>query len=67
MRTTINIDKILLEEALKLSNVRTKKELIDLSLKEFVRGRHLEKLKNRLGKYDLSLDLSSLDEMRKDE
>jgi Arc/MetJ family transcription regulator len=67
MRTTINIDKILLEEALKLSNVRTKKKLIDLSLKEFVRRRHLEKLKNRLGKYDLSLDLSSLEEMRKDE
>jgi Arc/MetJ family transcription regulator len=67
MRTTINIDKILLEEALKLSNVRTKKELINLSLKEFVRRRHLGKLKNRLGKYDLSLDLSSLEEMRKDE
>ena len=67
MRTTINIDKILLEEALKLSNVRTKKELINLSLKEFVRRRHLEKLKNRLGKYDLSLDLSSLEKIRKDE
>jgi len=36
-------------------------------LKEFIRRRHLEKLKNRLGKYDLSLDLSSLEEMRKDE
>jgi len=31
--------------SLKLSNIRTKKELINLSLKEFVRRRHLEKLK----------------------
>ena len=67
MRTTINIDKGLLEEALKLSNIRTKKELINLSLKEFIRRRHLEKLKRRLGKYDLDLNLSSLEEMRKDE
>lgn len=67
MRTTINIDRRLLEEALELSNVRTKKELINLSLKEFVRRRHLEKLKKRLGKCDLNLNLSSLEEMRKDE
>lgn len=45
MRTTINIDKGLLEEALKFSNIRTKKELINLSLKEFIRSRHLRKLK----------------------
>jgi len=67
MRTTINIDKGLLEEALKLSNIRTKKELINLSLKEFIRKKHLEKLKNRLGNCDLNIDLSSLKEMRKDE
>ena len=67
MRTTINIDKGLLEEALKLSNIRTKKELINLSLKEFIRKRHLGKLKRRLGKCDLDLNLSSLEEMRKDE
>ena len=67
MRTTINIDKNLIEEALKLSNISTKKELINLSLKEFIRKKHLEKLKNRLGNSDLNIDLSSLKEMRKDE
>ena len=45
MRTTTNIDKGLLEETLKLSNLRTKRELINLSLKKFIRRRHLEKLK----------------------
>lgn len=67
MRTTIDIDKGLLEEALKLSNIRTKKELINLSLKEFIRRRYLNKLKRRLGKCDLDLNRSSLEEMRKDE
>ena len=67
MRTTVNIDKGLLEEALKLSNIRTKKELINLSLKEFIRRRHLGKLKKILGKCDLNLNLFSLEEMRKDE
>jgi len=67
MRTTINIDKKLLEEALKLSKISTKKELINLSLKEFIRRRYLEKLKKRLGNCDLNIDLSSLKEMRKDE
>lgn len=67
MRTTINIDKNLIEEALKLSKIGTKKELINLSLKEFIRRKHLEKLKNRLGNCDLNIDLSSLKEMRKDE
>ena len=67
MRITNNIDKGLLEEALKLSNIRTKRELINLSLKEFTRRRHLKKLKRRLGKCDLALNLSSLEEMRKDE
>jgi len=50
MRTIIDIDKGLLEEALKLSNILTKKELINLSLKEFIRRRQLIKLKRRLGK-----------------
>ena len=67
MRTIIDIDKGLLEEALKLSNILTKKELINLSLKEFIRRRHLSKLKRRLGNCDLDLNLSSLEEMRKDE
>jgi len=67
MRTTIDIDKKLIEEALKLSRINTKKELINLSLKEFVIKKHLEKLKKRLGNCDLNIDLSSLKEMRKDE
>ncbi|HBY57287.1 MAG TPA: DUF2191 domain-containing protein [Candidatus Atribacteria bacterium] len=67
MRTTIDIDKKLLEEALKISKIRTKKELINLTLKEYIRRIRLKNLKNRLGNYDLAIDLDDLKESRKDE
>jgi Arc/MetJ family transcription regulator len=44
MRTTIAIDDALYEEAFSLSNVKTKRELISLSLDEFIRKRRLEHL-----------------------
>ncbi|KUK66037.1 MAG: PF09957 family protein [Parcubacteria bacterium 34_609] len=67
MRTTIDINKELLDEALKLSKIRTKKELINLSLQEYVRKIRLKNLKNRIGNYDLTIDVEDLEEGRKDE
>jgi len=67
MRTTIDIDKALIEEALKISKVRTKRELINLSLKEYIRRMRLKSLKKRLGNYDLTLDLKDLEKGREDE
>ncbi len=67
MRTTIDIDKALMEEALKISKVRTKRELINLSLKEYIRRMRLKSLKKRLGNYDLTIDLKDLEKGREDE
>ena len=47
MRTNIVLDDKLVKEALKLSGVKTKKELIHLALKEFVEN------KRRLNLLDL--------------
>ena len=44
MRTTVDIDKEVLEEALKISKIRTKKELINISLKEYIRRMRLKNL-----------------------
>jgi Arc/MetJ family transcription regulator len=44
MRTTIDIDKNLLEEAMKMSTVNTKKALIELSLKLFIKQKRKESL-----------------------
>ena len=67
MRTTIDIDNALMEEALKISKIRTKRELINLSLKEYIRRIRLKSLKKRLGNYDLTIDLKDLEKGREDE
>ncbi len=66
MRSTIDIDERVLAEAMKVANVRTKKELIDLSLKELVRQKRRERLQAKLGKLSLDLSVVQLEKMRKD-
>jgi Arc/MetJ family transcription regulator len=67
MRSTIDIDDQVLAEAMKVANVRTKKELIDLSLKELVRKKRRERLLAKLGNLPLDISASQLEKMRSDE
>lgn len=66
MRSTIDIDERVLAEAMKVANVRTKRELIDLSLKELVRQKRRERLQAKLGKLSLDLSASKLEKARRD-
>ncbi|NJL53569.1 MAG: type II toxin-antitoxin system VapB family antitoxin [Hydrococcus sp. SU_1_0] len=50
MRTNIEIDDELMEEAFRLSNVRTKKELVNLALMEFVKAKKKKDLLELSGK-----------------
>lgn len=50
MRTNIVLDDSLVEEALKYSGARTKKELIDIALREFVAARKRRNLLDLYGK-----------------
>jgi Arc/MetJ family transcription regulator len=50
MRTNIVIDDRLMEEALKLSRYRTKKELIHKALEEFIQNRKRRDLRELKGK-----------------
>ena len=50
MRTTIDINEKLLKEAWQLVHPKSKRELIDRSLEELVRGEHLKRLAGRLGR-----------------
>ena len=50
MRTNIEIDDKLMEEAFKLTNVRTKKELVHLALIEFVKAKKKKDLLDLSGK-----------------
>ncbi|MHB1661591.1 MAG: type II toxin-antitoxin system VapB family antitoxin [bacterium] len=50
MRTNIVLDDFLVEDAMKLTNIKTKKELINLALKEFVENYKRKNLAELEGK-----------------
>ncbi len=56
MRTNIDIEKELLEEAFKFTDIKTKKDLINLALKEFVETHKRKNLLELKGKIKFSED-----------
>lgn len=56
MRTNIELDDALVEEAFRLTNVRTKKELIHLALQELIKARLRKNLLDLAGKIQLRDD-----------
>jgi Arc/MetJ family transcription regulator len=54
MRTNIVLDDSLVKEALKLSRVKTKKEVVNQALKEFVENRKRLNLMDLFGKIEFS-------------
>ncbi len=67
MRTTLDIDIKLLEEAKKLTKAKSKKETIDISLRELIRQRRRERLLSRFGRFRLDLTLRKLEKLRQGE
>lgn len=67
MRATIAIDDRLFEEAKRLSSVKTKKELIDLSLREFIQRRRLEHLAGLYGSGLVDLTVEDVEAFRRDD
>jgi Arc/MetJ family transcription regulator len=66
MRVTIAIDDDLFKEAFSLSNVKTKKELITLSLQEFIRKKRLEYLAGMYSSGAVTVPCEELEEYRAD-
>ena len=64
MKTTVVIDDDLMSEAMKASKARTKREAIELGLRELVRKRNIEALKDELGTFDLDLSPEELERRR---
>jgi Arc/MetJ family transcription regulator len=56
MRTNIVIDDRLMEEALKLSRYKTKKELVHKALEEFIQNRKRRDLRELKGKVNFDED-----------
>ncbi|AYO31011.1 MAG: hypothetical protein PWR06_19 [Thermoanaerobacteraceae bacterium] len=67
MKTTLYVNRKLLEEAMRLLGTSKMTEAVNKALEDFIRRSKLERLANRIGNTDLALNRSELEEMRKDE
>jgi Arc/MetJ family transcription regulator len=67
MRSTIDIDGDLLEEARELTGAKTKKDVIDISLRELVSKKRREHLAAMFGSSPLDMSPDDLEKMREDE
>lgn len=67
MRATIAIDDALFEEAFSLSKLKTKKDLITLSLQEYIRKKRLEHLAGMYSSGAVSMTCEELEEYRSDD
>ena len=60
MRTTLDLPQDLLDEAMKVTNIKTKTKVIITALEELVKKAKVSELKNFKGKIDLDIDLYKL-------
>ena len=63
-KTTVFVDETLIKLALRASNLKTKKEVIEAGLKELVRKKNRELLRRELGSFDIDLSLDELKRRR---
>jgi Arc/MetJ family transcription regulator len=63
MRTNIVIDDELMKEAMELSGLKTKREVVDMALRRFIQLKKQEEIRNWRGKLRWEGDL---EEMRRD-
>jgi len=57
MRTTLDIPEDLIEEARRLLGFKSKTDTVIVSLRELIRRKRIEELKERMGTLSLEVDL----------
>lgn len=60
MRTTLDLSDTLLEEAMALTKITTKTEVITQALENLIQKEKLQQLENYYGKVDIDIDLDAL-------
>ena len=63
-KTTVVIDDALINEAIRATNLKTKKEVIEKGLKELLRTNNRKLLRQELGTFDIELSLDELKQKR---
>jgi Arc/MetJ family transcription regulator len=66
MRTVTELDEKLLQEAMAVTGVKKKRQLLEIALQEMIRHRRIERLRQRLGKTQLTMTAEDLKRMRAD-
>jgi len=60
MRTTLDLPETLLEEAMALTHIQTKTDVIKIALQNLIQKEKIRGLKDYFGKIDLDIDLDTL-------
>lgn len=63
-KTTVVLDDELIEKAISMTNLKTKKKIIEEGLKELIRKKNRELLRKELGTFDIELTHSELERLR---
>ncbi len=63
-KTTVVLDDKLMEEALRATRLKTKREVIEEGLRELIRKKNRELLRQELGTYDIDLTIEELERLR---
>jgi len=66
-KTTVVIDDKLINEAIKATGARTKREVIEKGLRELIKTKNREALREELGTYELDLSLEELKKLRNEQ
>ena len=67
MKTTLDLPEELLEEARRLSGLRTKRAVVLAALEEFIRRRRKEQLLDMLGRTEVGITHAEVEELRGDD
>jgi len=60
MRTTLDLPEALIDEAMALTHIQTKTDLIKTALQNLIQKEKIKDLKKYFGKVDLEIDLNVL-------
>jgi len=60
MRTTLDLPDTLIDEAMALTNIQTKTDLIKTALANLIQKEKIKGIKSYYGKVDLEIDLNTL-------
>jgi len=60
MRTTLDLPKDLIDEAMKVTHIKTKTQVIITALEALIRKSRISELKEFKGKVDLDIDMDKI-------